>query len=481
MPISRYLKRQTQSIIYLTEFLFGYIIHSVSVEFEVKPMEQEQKKVTEQSEENSGQSESAAVSDGRDAKRKEKKGFAQRCKDLWHYFTLYEKIWFFSILVVAIVLAFVVPETDEPNYTVQLKNSYDVTASGNFNIVSFDGTEDCYVIQSVTVTRVDADGEKTVKYEMAQLMNVGEWYVDPSDESTMSFTLGLFDKASKATKPFDYELNKDCDISFECYYNGEEDEPTPLVISLVSDGGDKLVDRAEFTLDEDQANVIVNKFLVSAAFITFLYVMDVILNIACELLISKQSKWNFIVSLGVEIVEIVTCVVCLYRFATMAVTLLFWIPCDIISFVMWHRHPDKQQEELTVVKKLTWWQDIILIAAIAVWTVGVGYLLTLIEIPGGIFATNRSLENIVCYLDAAASAVGIANGLLILFRYREQWIAWYIVAILETVIDIMAGQWILLVLKVGYLTNTTYGYIKWTQYIRRHKGGDKEERQPQIA
>ena len=26
----------------------------------------------------------------------------------------------------------------------------------------------------------------------------------------------------------------------------------------------------------------------------------------------------------------------------------------------------------------------------------------------------------------------------------------------------------LLVLKAGYLTNTTYGYIKWTQYIKAH-------------
>jgi nicotinamide mononucleotide transporter len=27
---------------------------------------------------------------------------------------------------------------------------------------------------------------------------------------------------------------------------------------------------------------------------------------------------------------------------------------------------------------------------------------------------------------------------------------------------------ILLVLKFGYLTNTTYGYIKWTKYINEH-------------
>ena len=68
-----------------------------------------------------------------------------------------------------------------------------------------------------------------------------------------------------------------------------------------------------------------------------------------------------------------------------------------------------------------------------------------------------------------ASAVGIANGVFILLRFREQWIAWYICSILEAVINILSGQMVLLVLKVGYLTNTTYGYIKWTKYINSRK------------
>ncbi len=404
------------------------------------------------------------------AKATARPSFKQRCKELWRYFTTYEKIWFFSILVVAIVFAFVFPETDEPTYTVTLdSNEYVTGAVGSFDTLSFEGTTDSYVICHVDI--VDADGVEH-SYSMAEISKYGEWIVEPGDSeddiNSMTLKLGRYNKATDSVDPFDFEINEKAVISLECYYNGDEDEPTPLIVSLVNSNGDKLLDKAELVLEEGNL-VKVNSFLVSAGWITFLYVLDVILNIACELLISKQSKWNFIVSLGVEIVEIITCVVCIYRFATMAVTLLFWIPCDIISFVMWHRHPDKQKEELTVVKKLTWWQDLILVAAIAVWTVGVGYLLTLIEVEGGIFATNLQFERIVCYLDAAASAVGIANGLLILFRYREQWIAWYIVAILETVIDIMAGQWILLVLKVGYLTNTTYGYIKWTQYIRSQK------------
>ena len=207
---------------------------------------------------------------------------------------------------------------------------------------------------------------------------------------------------------------------------------------------------------------------VNGGLIMALYLADVILNVACELLISKQSKWNFIVSLAVEITEILICIVCAYRFATMAVTIVFWIPIDIISFIVWNRKRDEKKPELTEVRKLTWWQDLILIAAIAVWTLVVGYLLTLIESDDGILSYSKWIYDIAAYLDACASAVGIANGLFILLRYREQWIAWYIVAIIETVINIMAGQWILLVLKAGYLTNTTYGYIKWTKYIKSH-------------
>ena len=207
---------------------------------------------------------------------------------------------------------------------------------------------------------------------------------------------------------------------------------------------------------------------VNGKVIMALYLLDILLNITCELLISKQSRWNFIVSLGVELTEILICVVLAYRFATMAVTLFFWIPIDIISFINWNKHKDLEQEELTEVRRLTGLQEVLVIAGIVIWTVGVGYFLTTLEIEGLLSATP-TLETIVCYLDACCSAVGIANGVFILLRYREQWIAWYICTFLETAINIISGQWVLLVLKAGYLTNTTYGYIKWTQYIKSHQ------------
>ena len=207
---------------------------------------------------------------------------------------------------------------------------------------------------------------------------------------------------------------------------------------------------------------------INPAVIMSLYIADVFSNVLCELLISKQSRFNFLVSLVVEAVEIAICIVIAERFATMATTIFFWIPIDIISFINWNRHKDKEESELTVVRSLKGWQEVLIILGIVVWTVVVGRILLQIDIDG-LLEAGSTAEKVVCYLDALASAVGVCNGIFILFRLKEQWIAWYICAILETVMNIIMGQWVLLVLKAAYFTNTTYGYIKWSKYIKEKK------------
>lgn len=208
---------------------------------------------------------------------------------------------------------------------------------------------------------------------------------------------------------------------------------------------------------------------VNGVVIMLLYLLDTFFNILCELLISKQSRYNFLVSVLVEITEILICVVLMYRFATMAATLFFWLPIDIISFINWSKHKDDENDELTIVRKLKGYQEAIVIIGIIVWTFAVGYFLSDLDIKTDFLNGNKELETIIIYLDACASAVGIVNGLFIFFRLQEQWIAWYLSSVLESVINILSGQYVLLVLKLGYFTNTTYGYIKWNKYIKEHK------------
>lgn len=209
---------------------------------------------------------------------------------------------------------------------------------------------------------------------------------------------------------------------------------------------------------------------VNGIIIMLLYLLDTFFNVLCELLISKQSRYNFIVSLLVEITEILICVVLMYRFATLAATLFFWLPIDIVSFINWSKHKDDEEEELTVVRKLKGYQELLIIIGIIVWTIVVGYFISGLDIKTD-FINNKTLETIIIYIDACASAVGICNGLFILFRLEEQWIAWYIVALLELAINILSGQYVLIILKLAYLTNTTYGYIKWNKYIKAHEEG----------
>lgn len=211
---------------------------------------------------------------------------------------------------------------------------------------------------------------------------------------------------------------------------------------------------------------------VNGIIIMFLYLADTFLNILCELLISKQSRYNFLVSVLVEIVEIISCIVLMYRFATLATTLFFWLPIDILSYINWTKHKDDAEDELTVVRRLKGYQEVLVIIGIIIWTIVVGYFISGLDIATD-FYNNKSLETAIIYIDACASAVGIANGLFIFFRFREQWIAWYICAALEAIINFVSGQYVLLILKIGYFTNTTYGYIKWSQYIKTHKEEEK--------
>ena len=73
-------------------------------------------------------------------------------------------------------------------------------------------------------------------------------------------------------------------------------------------------------------------------------VINVIANPVCELLIAKQSKWNFIVDL-VFIEGTYVALALALGWYTLAMTcIFFWIPIDIISFVRWSKYPDAQDE-----------------------------------------------------------------------------------------------------------------------------------------
>jgi nicotinamide mononucleotide transporter len=192
-------------------------------------------------------------------------------------------------------------------------------------------------------------------------------------------------------------------------------------------------------------------------FLVFITVVDTLANPLCELLIAKQSKWNFVVDFFfIEIPEVLLCLHFGW-YAIAASVVLFWMPVDVVSFIRWSKHPDREDDTLTRVKQLKPWQSLLVVVGIFAFGFIAGDLLQ--HIPG---ASDT-------YLDAFATAVGMTNGILLLLRYSEQWIAWLITTVLYIFMDISQEAYILLVSEFAMLVNTIYGIVKWRIYVRTHQ------------
>lgn len=186
-------------------------------------------------------------------------------------------------------------------------------------------------------------------------------------------------------------------------------------------------------------------------------IISIVANPLCELMISKQSRYNFLVSIAfIEITEMII-YMSLHLYSCALVSLLFWVPIDIVSFFKWKKNTDEVNDHITKVKKLNWWQDILIILGIVAFSFVVGWLLSLIP------------ECEDSYLDAFVSALGMANGVLLLLRYNEQWYAWFAYLIFDAILWIVSGHYIMLITVVAMMINTIYGFVKWIKYIKSKK------------
>jgi len=194
---------------------------------------------------------------------------------------------------------------------------------------------------------------------------------------------------------------------------------------------------------------------------TFLVVCSCITIVASplvEILISKQSRYWAVFSLFfVEVTEVVI-LLNLGLYSSILINLCFWIPVDIVSFFSWGgKNKDEERGDLTKIKKLNWWQDILLFTIITSVGLAFGYVLT--QIP----------NSRVTYVLALSNAFELANGVLLLLRYNEQWIAQLGYLICQGLVWIMLGHYIMLVTIVAMLINTIYGFIKWLLYAKKSK------------
>ena len=67
------------------------------------------------------------------------------------------------------------------------------------------------------------------------------------------------------------------------------------------------------------------------------------------------------------------------------------------------------------------------------------------------------------YTDAATNVMAIFAQLLMVRRYREQWVWWFVIDIFCIKLWWVAGNWSMVAMYVAWTANTVYGFINWSK------------------
>jgi nicotinamide mononucleotide transporter len=142
----------------------------------------------------------------------------------------------------------------------------------------------------------------------------------------------------------------------------------------------------------------------------------------------------------------------------MALNLLFFAPTNVVGFVMWRRHLAEGSVEMRSLGRVP---RLLVALACVVLIAVLGYALSYIK-----------TQNIP-YFDAASTILSIVATLLMMWRYKEQWILYIVlnaVTIAMWLIRLVQGSndgSMMVIMWTAFLVNSIYGYVNWHRGSRR--------------
>ena len=131
---------------------------------------------------------------------------------------------------------------------------------------------------------------------------------------------------------------------------------------------------------------------------------------------------------------------------------IFYIITMIWGIFIWKKHLTKDEDGSTQVQtlKFTKKQWIISVLIAIVGTVIMGDWLV-------------SIGSHQAYTDAATNVLSIYAQMLMIKRYREQWIWWLVIDILGLKMWFVAGNWAMVAMYISWIVNCIYGWKNWNK------------------
>lgn len=131
---------------------------------------------------------------------------------------------------------------------------------------------------------------------------------------------------------------------------------------------------------------------------------------------------------------------------------LFYLVTMVWGIFVWKKNEVTNEDgtQDVVAKKFTVTQWILSVVGTVICTVIMGYFLD-------------RIGSAQAYTDAATNVMAIFAQLLMVRRYREQWVWWFVIDIFCIKLWLVAGNWSMVAMYIAWTANTVYGYINWSK------------------
>ena len=131
---------------------------------------------------------------------------------------------------------------------------------------------------------------------------------------------------------------------------------------------------------------------------------------------------------------------------------LFYLVTMIMGIFMWKKHLEvdengSRQVETKSLSKIQW---VLSVIGTAICTVIMGFCLT-------------KIGSHQAYTDAATNIFAIFAQILMIKRYKEQWIWWLLIDLFCIKMWFIAGNWSMVAMYVAWTINCIYGWYNWNK------------------
>lgn len=174
-------------------------------------------------------------------------------------------------------------------------------------------------------------------------------------------------------------------------------------------------------------------------------------GILCVVLCAKGEKsqyiWGLINVIGYVIIAWIN-----KYYGEVMLNAFYYLPSQFIGYYLWNKHINEENNKVEG-NKLNIIKSILLVVFC---TIGIFFYKELLDLLGG----NGTL------LDSASTTISVFANLLMMLRYREQWLLWIIIDVITVIMWVLAGDFIMVTMWSVYLVNAFYGYYNWSKISR---------------